>query len=171
MSGRHECPRWRVDWEIKTWRNRDAHEIAGVVPDHVFRSQGNLLTNAGVLALWTALKGGAITAFSAANARIGVGDSNTSEAASQTDLQAASNKFRKAMDAGWPKVGTADGLADDQKIQFQATFGTSEGNFAWNEWGVFNAASAGTMLNRKVASLGTKSASETKQFTVTITIS
>lgn len=33
------------------------------------------------------------------------------------------------------------------------------------------AATGGTMLNRKVASLGTKSSSETKQFTVTISIS
>lgn len=167
----HESPRWRVEWEVKTWKGRDRHEIEGVVPDDVVRGEGNLLTNAGVLALWTALKGGSITAFSNANARIGVGDSSTSEAASQTDLQAASNKLRKAMDASFPKVGTADGLADDQKIQFQATFGTSDANFAWNEWAVFNAASSGTMLNRKVASLGTKSGSETKQFTVTITIS
>lgn len=35
---------------------------------------GNLLMTAGANALWTALSGGAITAFSAANAAIGVGD-------------------------------------------------------------------------------------------------
>lgn len=170
MNAQHDRPKWRVDWEVKTWRGIDAHQIADRAPDEVFRGQGNLLTNAGVLALWTALRGGAITAFSNANARLGVGDSSAAEAATQADLQAGTNKFRKAMDSGFPKVGTADGLGSDQMIQFQATYGLSEANFAWNEWGTFNAGSGGTMLNRKVAALGVKSNSETKQFTVTISI-
>ena len=102
------------------------------------------------------------TAFNNANAYIGVGDSTTAHAFTQTDLQAATNKFRKAMDATYPQVAA-------NVITYRATFGTSEANFAWQEWGVFNASSAGTMMNRKVESLGTKTSSQSWQFTVTIT--
>lgn len=102
------------------------------------------------------------TAFNNANAYIGVGDSTTAHAFTQTDLQAATNKFRKGMDATYPQVAT--------NVQtFRATFGTAEANFAWQEWGVFNASAAGTMMNRKVESLGTKTSSQSWQFTVTIT--
>lgn len=103
------------------------------------------------------------TAFNNANSYIGVGDSTTAFAAAQTDLQAATNKFRKAMDATYPQVAA-------NVLTYRSTFGTSEANFAWQEWGVFNASSAGTMMNRKVESLGTKTSSQTWQLTVTITL-
>jgi hypothetical protein len=103
------------------------------------------------------------TAFNNANSYIGVGDSTTAFAAAQTDLQAATNKLRKAMDATYPQVAA-------NVLTFRSTFGTSEANFAWQEWGVFNAASGGTMMNRKVESLGTKTSSQSWQITVTITL-
>lgn len=106
----------------------------------------------------------ASTPFSNANAHIGVGDSNTAYSAAQTDLQASTNKLRKAMDATYPQVSS-------NVVTFRSTFGTSDANFAWNEWGVFNASSSGTMLNRKVESLGTKTSAQTWQFTVTLTVS
>lgn len=104
----------------------------------------------------------ASTPFNNANSFIGVGDSTTAFAANQTDLVAATNKLRKAMDATFPS-GAAN------VITFRSTFGTADANFAWQEWGVFNAASAGTMLSRKVESLGTKTSAQTWQFTVTLT--
>ena len=106
---------------------------------------------------------GSQTAFSNANATIGVGDSTTAYAATQTDLQAATNKLRKAMDASFPTVAT-------NILTFRATFGTAEANWAWQEWAVFNASAAGTMLNRKVESLGTKTAAQSWQITATITL-
>lgn len=120
------------------------------------------ITDAGRNHLVQAGVGAAVTAFNNANAHIGVGDSTTAFAAGQTDLQAASNKTRKAMDATYPS-GTSN------VITFRSTFGTSDANFAWNEWAVFNASSGGTMLNRKVESLGTKTNTQTWQFTVTLT--
>lgn len=121
------------------------------------------LTNAGRDLIAQALLGEAVTAFNAANAYLGVGDSATAFAAAQTDLQASTNKLRKAMESAYPsRVGNA--------MTFRALFGTSEGNFAWNEWGVFNGAAAGTMLNRKVESLGTKTSAQSWQFTVTLTV-
>ena len=121
------------------------------------------LTNAARDLIAQALIGEAFTSFANANARIGVGDSSAAFAASQTDLQASTNKLRKAMEAAYPtRVGNA--------LTFRSIFGTSEGNFAWDEWGVFNAASGGTMLNRLVASLGTKTSAQSWQFTVTVTV-
>lgn len=121
------------------------------------------LTNAARNLIAQALIGEAFTSFANANARIGVGDSSAAFGASQTDLQASTNKLRKAMEAAYPtRAGNA--------LTFRSIFGTSEGNFAWNEWGVFNAASAGTMLNRIVASLGTKTSAQSWQLTVTVTV-
>jgi hypothetical protein len=104
------------------------------------------------------------TFFTNANARIGVGDSSTAFAAAQTDLQAATNKVRVAMEGGFP-------TRTDNAIDFKAEFGTAVGNFAWQEWGVFNDASAGIMFNRKVENLGTKVEGSTWILTVTLTIS
>lgn len=122
------------------------------------------LTDAGRNHLVQSGIGAAVTAFNNANAYIGVGDSTTAFSAAHTDLQAATNKFRKAMDATYPS-------GSSNVITFRSTFGTSDANFAWQEWGVFNASSAGTMLNRKVESLGTKTSSQSWQFTVTLTFS
>lgn len=120
------------------------------------------ITDAGRNHLVQAGIGAGVTAFNNANAYIGVGDSTTAFAAGQTDLQASTNKLRKAMDATYPSGGS-------NVITFRSTFGTSDANFAWNEWGVFNGSSGNTMLNRKVESLGTKTNTQTWQFTVTLT--
>ena len=107
--------------------------------------------------------GESVNEFNNANAHIGVGDSTTAFAAGQTDLQAAANKFRKAMDATYPQRSV-------NVATFRSTFGTAEANFAWQECGVFNASSGGTMFNRKVESLGTKASTQSWQFTVTLTL-
>lgn len=103
------------------------------------------------------------TAFNNANSYIGVGDSATAFAATQTDLQAATNKMRKAMDATYPQVAA-------NVLTFRSTFATTDANWAWQEWGVFNGSSGGTMMNRKAESLGTKTSAQTWQFTVTLTL-
>jgi len=107
--------------------------------------------------------GEAVTAFNNANAHLGVGDSTTAFAATQTDLQAATNKLRKAMEATYPTRAT-------NVLTFRSLFATGDANFAWAEWGVFNAASAGTMMSRKVEALGTKTSAQSWQLTTTITI-
>lgn len=111
--------------------------------------EGNLLLNEGIQALLDLGIGAGGTAFNNANARIGVGDSTTAEAASQTDLQAAANKTYKAMNATYPQRAA-------QTLTFQSDFGSTDANYAWNEWVIDNGAAAAKTLNRKVASLGTK---------------
>jgi hypothetical protein len=121
------------------------------------------LTNAGRDHIAADIIGEAVTEFNNANAHIGVGDSTTAFAASQTDLQAATNKLRKAMDATYPQRST-------NVLTFRSTFATGDANFAWQEWAVFNASSTGVMFSRKVESLGTKTSAQSWQFTVTLTI-
>lgn len=123
---------------------------------------GNLLLNAGINVLTNLLAGGGGTAFNNANARIGVGDSTTAEAATQTGLQAATNKTYVAMDTSYPTYGTS------QQVAFRATFGTGSANYAWQEFTVDNGT---TSLNRKVSAQGTKTSGQTWQVTITITFS
>jgi hypothetical protein len=137
--------------------------MAKVAPFEVLESEGNILVTTGINLMLDLLIGAGGTVFSNANAHIGVGDSTTAAAQGQTDLQAATNKLRKAMVATYPQRGTRD-------VTFRSDFGDSDANFAWEEWGTFNASSAGTMLHRKVENKGTKS-SGTWTFTIVVSIS
>jgi hypothetical protein len=120
------------------------------------------LLNSGVNALVTLGVGSAFNAFDNANAYLGVGDSSAAFAVTQTDLQASVNKTYKAMDGGFPTLSAP-------AATFEATFGMSDANYAWNEWIVMNAAGGGTALNRKVESLGTKPNTQIWVLSVTLT--
>lgn len=120
------------------------------------------LTNVGRDFLAGAAVGAESTLFNATNARIGVGNGTTVFSVSQTDLQ-GSSKFRKGMDSGYPK-------RNGNVLTFKSTFGPNEANFAWEEWGVFNAATGGVMLNRLVEYNGTKQSGQTWIFEVELTI-
>lgn len=121
------------------------------------------ITNAGAVLAAQCLINDSPTFLNNANAYLGVGDSSTAFSAAHTDLQAASNKLRKGMDSTYPQRSS-------NVITFRSTYGTSEANFAWNEHATFNASSSGTMFNRKVESLGTKTSAQTWQLTVAVTI-
>lgn len=149
----------------------------GIAP-RVDEREGNLLMYGGASCQWQTLMGNgtttagqALTYFSNAQAAIGVGDSTTAAAATQTNLQAATNKLRKAMDATYPTHtdGVVSGAAT---ATYRSTFATGDANYAWQEWGVFNSATDGTgrMLNRKVESLGTKTSAAAWTFTVALTL-
>lgn len=157
---------WEPKLSIAKWHDSADHE-AGAAPDEVVEIAGNLLLNAGITRLLNLLAGAGGTAFNAANCRIGVGDSSTAAAASQTDLQAASNKYYKLADTV---------TVSAQTVTVVATFGSAVANFAWAEWGLDNgtadsASGTAPMLNRKVASAGTKASGATWVATATITIS
>lgn len=123
----------------------------------------NAITNAGGALVGDLIIGAGGTVFNNANAYLGVGDSTTAFSASHTDLQASTNKLRKAMDATYPSRSS-------QVVTFKSTFGTSDANFAWEEAAVFNASSAGTMLCRKVQAMGTKASGTSWVLTYTLTI-
>lgn len=148
-------------------------------PENIEEAHGNLLLNEGIQRLLdlsmiaTVLTNQtAANAWGNTNAYIGVGDSVTAEAATQTELQAATNRFYKVMTATYP-------IRTNQSVDFRADFTTTEANYAWAEWavaaGATTASGAGftsgtTNLNRKVQALGTKSTG-TWTMTGTVTIS
>lgn len=105
-----------------------------------------------------------LTTFNNGNAALGVGDSTTAFSAAQTDLQAATNKLRKGMEATFPSIAT-------NVITFKSSFGVGEAAFAWQEIGVFNSpdAGVGTMLCRVVEAHGTKAAGDTWVLTHVVT--
>ena len=148
-----QTPQARLQWLGKT------------KPYEILEGEGNCLLNSGIDEMWDLITGavsGADHIFDNAAATIGVGDSDTAAAATQTDLQATSNKTYKAMEASYPTSTT-------RKATFKSSFGSDDANYVWDEWVVKQSTSA-KCLNRKVESLGTKS-SGTWTLEVTITLS
>ncbi len=137
---------------------------------------GNLLVNVGINQLISRLVTGE-QVWDQTHTGIAVGDTNTAAAAGNTDLAAASNKRYNQCDTGFPSA------AGSQQMIFETTFSPAEANFAWNEYGLIVPDTSSTfvegttkptdyiLFNRKVASLGTKTVSESWVFTVTITLS
>jgi hypothetical protein len=178
----HQPLTWKARWTIKKytgdWTGEQIDAGDAPAPYEVIDKEDNLMLYGGASCLWQSLIGnGTVTAgqsltyFNNAQAAIGVGDSNTAEAATQTDLQAATNKLRKAMDSTYPQHTDAT-TAGAATITFRSTFASADANFAWAEWIVANSPTAGTgrALNRKVAANGTKASGSTWQFTVTLTL-
>lgn len=134
-------------------------------PYHESVIDGNLLLNEGITALLNLLTGAAETAFNNAGSFIGVGDSATAAVASQTGLQAATNKAYVAMEAGYPQIS-------GQTVTFRAVFDGVTANFAWNEFTVASGNSdAADNLNRKVDVQGTKASGQVWTVDVAITFS
>lgn len=165
------CEKWSEDAVKFARRKLDkSGEISSaelrallVKPEIEEEVPGNMLLNEGIQLILDLLIGAAGVAANNANAQIGVGDSSTAEAATQVDLQAASNKLFKAMNATYP-------IRTNQTMAWQSDFTTGEANYAWNEWSVRNQAAADKNINRKVQSLGTK-ASGTWTLTAQVTLS
>lgn len=160
----NEPVKWKCHWTVEKYRHK-----GGPLYD-VINGHGNLLMYGGASALWQRLIGTGVTAFDNANAYIGVGDSSTAVTATQTDLQASSNKHREAMDSTYPQHTDGTDGSDHAQIVYRATFEDADANFDWNEWGIFNASTSGRMLNRKVVALGTKANPEEWVFTVTLSL-
>lgn len=172
---------WKARWRIDKFRDPDdviaerlqsGLRMSEVLQLHKEAFLGteewdaNVALNEGLQELIDIICGlGTPTKWDNSNARLGVGDSNAAENATQTGLQAATNKTFKAMDATYPQRSS-------QMAEWRATFGTSDANYAWEEYTVVNAASdSGKNLNRKVASKGTKSSGESWTLSLQITFS
>jgi hypothetical protein len=153
--------RYIATWKIEKYLN--CAMLAEGKPYEISVDEGNVLLNEGITALLTLLIGGAETAYSNANAQLGVGNSNTAAASTQTDLQGGSTAWA-AMDATYPQVS-------GQIVTFRSTFGSGDANFAWEEMSARNGASANKNLNRKVSSKGTKVAGEVWVLTLTVELS
>jgi hypothetical protein len=159
----HENAHHKTVWTITKYASDE--DFAKDMPYKQDKIYGNVLLNEGITALMNLLKGDAETAFSNANSYIGVGDSATAASASQTGLQAATNKAWAAMESTYPTDSA-------QTITFRSVFGTAAANYAWNEFTVGTSNDdSGDNLNRKVEAEGTKTAGQTWTVDVAITFS
>lgn len=153
----------KVLWTIKRFASEEDFAAGKLLNKSEF--EGNIMLNTGINAMWTLVTGTGATKFDAGNAILGVGDSSTGELATQTGL-IGTNKLGKGMDGSFPTYGT------NQYATWEATFGSSDANFAWNEFCVFNGAvNVGVALNRKVSAQGTKVSGQVWQLTIQITLS
>lgn len=121
------------------------------------------LTTAGATWIAQAIIGESTTDYNSTNAYLGVGSGTTAFSAAQTALITP-------LTGGRAQVTYAN--RSSGVLTYRTSYGTSSAEGAWEEWGLFNASSGGTMLGRKVESLGTKPAgTQTWTFEVTITVS
>jgi hypothetical protein len=171
---------WRSVWRIAKFKDengviedmlRNGAAVEDVIRKYpeafigIEEFDGNIALNEGLQALIDDICGLAtITKWDSTNARLGVGDSNAAEDATQTGLQ-GTNKTFKAMDTGYP-------TRSNQTAEWRATFGSADANYHWYEYTVVNAADdTGKNLNRKVADKGTKASGETWTLSLQITFS
>ena len=152
-------------WYITKYASQADYE-AGIILEKVYAGE-NCLLNEGINELFTILcSASSGTKFDNTNAYIGVGDSTTAASASQTGLQAATNKLYKGMEATYPTYGT------DQKATWRSVFGGTDANWAWAEFTVINGDDdTHKNLNRLVSAQGTKTSGQVWQVDVEITLS
>ena len=152
----------KIIWKIERYANDE--DYTNSIPYNITEFEGNLLLNEGIQLLEDLLIGAGGTTYANANAYLGVGDSSTAAVATQTDLQASTNKKYVAMDATYPSRAS-------QTITWRSTFTSANGNFAWAEFTVGNGAAGGDNLNRKVSDQGTKVVGQTWVLSLTLVIS
>lgn len=155
---------WEPVWTLRKYLTEEY--LNGGEPFETRVIEGNVLVNEGIAIILQLMCATATPdAFSNANARIGVGNGVTAEQASDTDLAGASKLFR-AMEGGYPQVS-------GQTATWRAVFEDGVAEFAWEEFCVVNGAddTAGTMMNRKTSSEGTKQVGQTWTLDLQLTLS
>jgi len=151
-------------WYLTKFANVDDF-IKGIFYDDKFIGE-NLLLNEGINEMWQLVIGDGGTPFDDTNSYLGVGDSTVVADATQTGLQAVTNKIYKGMASGYPIAGT------DEKAIWRSIFVGSEANFDWQEFTVANGSSnVAKNMNRLVSNQGTKVAGQVWQLTLEITLS
>jgi len=121
------------------------------------RDIDNLVVDAGLDYIASRMKDATATAMS----HMALGSDNTAAAAGNTDLGSILGS-REALDST---------TVTDNTVQYVASFEAGDATGAVVEAGIFNAASAGTMLCRTVFAVVNKQADDTMTVTWTLTIS
>jgi hypothetical protein len=138
-------------------------------------AERNLLTTAGITRMLTLTVAGGGQGLTNTATRLGTGDGAGTAAVGDTDLSAvagSTHRWFQVMDPTFPSVAT-------NVLTAKASFGTADGNYAWNEWGLDvgtptvtsgNTVAALLFNHKTSAALGTKGAGSTWALTVTVTI-
>lgn len=145
----------------------------GYAPYDISVVKGNLLTTAGLGRIATLVTAGTGNLIASTTARVGVGNGAGTAVIGSTDLSAAAGSANR-----WFQTSTV--TIPSNVWTFAASFGTADGNFAWNEWGIDIGTATVTsgntvnavLLNHKTSiAQGTKASGQTWSTTATITIS
>jgi len=160
-------------WDILKWHS-DKERLAGVKPYAHLRHYGNLLTTVGATYIWqkVTVTGGPPQTMDAAHTRLLSDNSATAATAGDTNSSAtagAANQF-------WQQASSV--TLSTSTATIVGTFGSSDGNFAWQSLGIEVGANAtassaavsagGILMTHKVVSSGTKSSPASWQLTVTV---
>lgn len=179
----NEKGRWHAHWTIRKFvgdfPGMTPREImdAGVKPYETLEIDGNCLQQDGINnIIWPAVVGATYTPINTANGCIGVGNGTTTASATQDALQGSSCQ--------WVIVTSTSGTGSSQQLVLTASFGSSYGNFAWNEICAGTTTTPGSLpstgttppatmhiLNRLVQTMGTKASGTTWTATLTVTLS
>jgi hypothetical protein len=147
-------------------------QALGIDPYDESEVDGNLITTAGwgrLTALANAAGGNAVTSTTA---RVGAGNGGGTAAAGDTDLSASAGSANR-----WFQTCTVSNPTSTT-LQFVASFGSADGNFAWNEFGIDIGTATVTsgntvnavLLNHKTSiAQGTKASGQTWTATATLT--
>jgi hypothetical protein len=145
----------------------------GILPYSESEVLRNLLTTAGIGRIVTLLNAGTGNLIASTTARVGVGNGAGTAAIGDTDLSASAGSANR-----WFQTCTV--TVPSNVLTFAASFGTADGNFAWNEWGISvgtatvasgNTIGSDILLNHKTSiSQGTKASGQTWSVTATVTI-
>lgn len=175
-------------WQVQRWNESQvkvAQDATGLVkpgpedfarlgidPYAVTQTTGNLITNAGYSRIGNLFSNqGATQAADATHTRIGAGNGVTAVAYTDTDLSAAAGSTNR----WFQLVSGAFTIGGTRTWSVSATFGTADGNFTWQEFGidVGNTTSgnlvAALLLNHALSSQGTKASGQIWTATATIT--
>lgn len=180
---------WHCDWQVRRWDEEATawamRLLGGIQPDEAAFDLlkvrpyletevcGNLLTTAGLGRIATLVTAGTGNLISSTTARVGVGNGAGTAAIGDTDLSASAGSANR-----WFQTCTV--TIPSNVWTFAATFGTADGNFAWNEFGIdigtatvtSGATVNAVLLNHKTSiAQGTKASGQTWTATATITLS
>ena len=180
---------WHCEWDIHRWDAaatlEATRQLDGAKPEAehlrhlslkpylVSHVDGNLLTTAGLGRIATLVNAGTGNLIASTTARIGAGDGAGTAAIGDTDLSASAGSTHRFFQ-------TCTVTVPSNVWTFVGTFGTADGNFAWNEMGIdigTATVTTGTtvnavLLNHKTSiAQGTKASGQSWAVTATITIS
>jgi len=152
--------------------------LCGEPEDGYAEAAGNLLVTVGLNRITSLIIAGGGQGLSHGSILTGAGDTSTAATTGDTQLGSNSTNHSRYIPADTAYPTQANGL-----MSMQSTFTTSDGNFAWAEWGWVVAAAAvdsdtfaasGTspvLINHKISSLGTKVSGASWVFQTTVTLS
>ena len=167
---------WRAKWTAELW-DADGWK-SGKPPLKKVERDGNLLVLGGASLMWEyAIGNGSTAAASAkkyvnATAALGIGNSTAAAANTQKVLSGGSQLI-KAITGGFPTHTTGSTVAAAAQVVYKSTFGLTEANYQWGEYGLFNKSATTAsqrMLTRKVGVLLTKTSAASATLTLTLTL-